>query len=124
VNRSLKLLAPLFAALTVAACNAGGSSNVPGTSSQNAQSHVRAAMPEWQSKGLAKAACPLVPGRPSCLALIQSKSGINPNVAGWAPSDFQTLYNLPSSTNGSGQVVAIVDAYDNPNVATDLAQYR
>jgi subtilase family serine protease len=33
-------------------------------------------------------------------------------------------YNLPSSTNGSGQIVAIVDAYDNPNVASDLAVYR
>ena len=37
-------------------------------------------------------------GKPTCLALIQSRSGINPDVAGWAPSDFQTRYNLPSST--------------------------
>lgn len=34
------------------------------------------------------------------------------------------LNALPSNTEGSGQIVAIVDAYDNPNVASDLAQYR
>jgi subtilase family serine protease len=49
---------------------------------------------------------------------------MKPDVAGWAPVDFQTRYNLPSSTNGAGQIVAIVDAYDNPNVASDLAAYR
>jgi len=58
------------------------------------------------------------------LALIESKSGISPAVAGWAPSDFQNRYNLPSSTKGSGQIVAIVDAYDNHNVASDLMAYR
>jgi hypothetical protein len=31
---------------------------------------------------------------------------------------------LPSITKGSGQVVAIVDAYDDPNIASDLAVYR
>lgn len=43
---------------------------------------------------------------------------------GWGPSNFQAYYNLPSGTKGSGQVVAIVDAYDNTHVATDLAAYR
>lgn len=125
MNGSLKLLAPLAAALAVAACNAGGTSDVPGTTGQNfPQSHARATLPEWEAKGLARPACPMIPGKPTCLALIQSRSGINPDVAGWAPSDFQKLYNLPSSTNGSGQIVAIVDAYDNPNVASDLAEYR
>jgi hypothetical protein len=122
MNGPVKLLAPLVAVLAVAACNAGGSSNVPGAPGQAAS--ARSAMPEWQAKGLAKPACPQVTGKPTCLALIESKSGISPNVSGWAPSDFQTRYNLPSATNGKGQIVAIVDAYDNPNVATDLAAYR
>ena len=65
-----------------------------------------------------------VAGQPTCLALIKSKGPISPTVAGWAPSDFQTRYNLPSSTKGSGQIVAIVNPYDNPNVASDLAAYR
>jgi hypothetical protein len=45
------------------------------------------------------------------------------NVFGLWPIDLQTRYNLPSGSNGAGQIVAIVDAYDNPNVASDLAAY-
>ncbi|MBV8530853.1 MAG: peptidase S8 [Candidatus Eremiobacteraeota bacterium] len=125
MNGPMKLGVPLVAALTIAACNAGGSSSVPGTTSQvSSLSHAHTMVPDWQAKGLAQPACPQVVGKPTCLALIQSKSGISPTVAGWAPIDFQTRYNLPSSTNGKGQIVAIVDAYDNPNVASDLAAYR
>jgi subtilase family serine protease len=43
---------------------------------------------------------------------------------GWTPHDLQQAYELPSSTKGSGQIVAVVDAYDNPDVASDLAEYR
>jgi subtilase family serine protease len=52
------------------------------------------------------------------------RTAAGPDVAGWAPADFQARYKLPSSTEGGGTVVAIVDAYDNPNVASDLGQYR
>lgn len=76
-----------------------------------------------ERNGLARAACPEAAGAPTCSALVESRSGISPAVAGWAPSDFQAAYNLPSSTKGSGQIVAIVDAYDDPNVASDLAAY-
>ncbi len=132
MNASFKLLVPLAATLAIVACNSGGSSNMPasaGTSTSNGTSSqvhfpLHGPTPSWIAKGLAKAACPQVTGKPTCLALIQSKSGINPMVAGWAPIDFQTRYHLPSSTNGTGQIVAIVDAYDNPNVASDLAAYR
>ncbi len=44
--------------------------------------------------------------------------------SGWSPADLQSAYNLPSSTRGKGQIVAIVDAYDNPRVTSDLAEYR
>jgi len=43
---------------------------------------------------------------------------------GYGPSDLQSAYRLPSSTNGAGQTVAIVDAYDDPNAAADLNTYR
>jgi subtilase family serine protease len=49
--------------------------------------------------------------------LASSPSGLN-------PSNLQSAYNLPSSTAGSGQTVAIVDAYNDPNAETDLAVYR
>lgn len=84
----------------------------------------RAAAATNRRNGLARAACPEVAGTPTCSALIESRSGASPAVAGWAPSDLQTAYNLPSSTKGSGQIVAIVDPYDDPNIASDLAAYR
>ena len=81
--------------------------------------------PEWQAKGLARAVCPQIVGKPTCLAL--TTNGIRPacvgSTCGWAPIDLQTRYNLPI-TRGSGQIVAIVDAGDNPNAATDIAEYR
>jgi hypothetical protein len=77
-----------------------------------------------QGNGLAQPACPQVVGQATCLGVIESKGAIGPTVAGWGPSDFQTRYNLPSATKGSGQIVAVVNAYDNPNVASDLAAYR
>ena len=45
---------------------------------------------------------------------------------GYQPADLQAAYQLPTSGTGpgTGPTVAIVDAYDNPNVAADLAAYR
>jgi subtilase family serine protease len=48
----------------------------------------------------------------------------NATPAGYGPGDLQSAYNLPSSTAGSGQTVAIVDAYDDPTAEADLAVYR
>jgi hypothetical protein len=99
----------------VAACSGGG---VPvGTTALPPQQIA-------QAQGAAQPACPHIVGQPTCLALIESKGVISPAVAGWEPSDFQTAYNLPSSTKGSGQIVAVVNPYDNPNVTSDLAAYR
>jgi hypothetical protein len=43
--------------------------------------------------------------------------------AGYGPADIRSAYKLPSK-GGTGQTVAIVDAYDNPNVEANLASYR
>ncbi len=92
----------------LAACGAG----VPSTS-----------IPEPQTSSSAMRACPESPGHAQCEVLI-IKMGVAPSVAGWGPSDLQAAYNLPSASRGKGQIVAVVDAYDNPNVASDLAEYR
>jgi subtilase family serine protease len=44
--------------------------------------------------------------------------------SGLGPSDLQSAYKLPSSTAGSGQTVAIVDAYNDPTAEADLGVYR
>jgi subtilase family serine protease len=43
---------------------------------------------------------------------------------GFGPADLQSAYALPSATGGTGQTVAIVDAYDDPQAEADLAVYR
>ena len=65
----------------------------------------------------------LRPGEVQCELLILNKSPQDKE-PGWGARDIEAAYNLPSSSKGSGQIVAIVDAYDNPNVASDLAVYR
>ena len=57
-------------------------------------------------------------------ALSSNRAGANSTPSGYSPSDLQSAYNLPSSTAGSGQTVAIVDAYDDPNAESDLSVYR
>jgi len=61
-------------------------------------------------------------GYAHCHALRVSPNASNPS--GYNPADLQSAYNLPSSTAGNGQTVAIVDAYDDPNAASDLNVYR
>ncbi|MFJ8107622.1 peptidase S8 [Streptomyces sp. NPDC096132] len=45
---------------------------------------------------------------------------------GYGPSDLQDAYGLTDAAadNGSGETIAIVDAYDDPNAEADLAKYR
>ncbi|ELP69850.1 S53 family peptidase [Streptomyces turgidiscabies] len=45
---------------------------------------------------------------------------------GYGPSNLQSAYGLTSAaaSNGAGETIAIVDAYDDPNAAADLATYR
>jgi subtilase family serine protease len=72
------------------------------------------------------------PGRASCDALVRSdiaKSAQSLRAAaaapsGLSPANLQSAYKLPSSTAGSGQTVAIVDAYNDPTAEADLGVYR
>ncbi|MDF3141645.1 MULTISPECIES: S53 family peptidase [unclassified Streptomyces] len=61
-----------------------------------------------------------------------AKDGITPKAgdattpSGYGPSDLQDAYGLTSAaaSNGDGETIAIVDAYDDPNAEADLAKYR
>ncbi|MGC1212840.1 MAG: S53 family peptidase [Micromonospora sp.] len=72
-----------------------------------------------------------VPGTASCHAVVRTdlvplKGGVTPNAtpSGYGPADLQSAYKLPSSTAGSGQTIAIVDAFDDPTAESDLGVYR
>jgi hypothetical protein len=72
-------------------------------------------------------------GHMACLALVRTnvkprRRAAHPDAipagVGYGPADLQSAYLLPSSAAGSGQTVAIVDAFNDPNAASDLATYR
>jgi subtilase family serine protease len=103
----------------------------PGASAAAAASAALAATGQhW------KRACPVAKkaGRMACNVLIntavkqQAQRALVPDAAptgvGYGPSSLQSAYSLPSSTAGAGQTVAVVDAMDDPNAASDLATYR
>ena len=82
-------------------------------------------------------ACPttVTPGKFACLVLKRTdvqalQSQIEPEAIpsgeGYGPSQLQSAYNLTSASasDGSGRTVALVDAYDDPSAASDLAAYR
>jgi hypothetical protein len=86
------------------------------------------------------AVCPPAPtGRAGCLSIIDPPAvkttsgykvpGVGPQLEGGGegggldPKDIQSAYKI-SATGGSTQTVAIVDAYDDPNIEADLKTYR
>jgi subtilase family serine protease len=50
--------------------------------------------------------------------------GKAPSGDGYGPSSFQSAYNLPSSTEGTGETVAVIEAFNDPDIKANLATYR
>ena len=81
-------------------------------------------------------ACPVTtaPGTMACMVLVRTnvaqfpatavRPGAEPAGVGYGPASLQSAYKLPSATAGAGRTVAVVDAYDDPDAASDLATYR
>jgi hypothetical protein len=114
--------AAALTAFSVAIALTGG---VAGAASSASPSHLKTARVCADAK----------PGHLACLAIKVTNAAepatihedaVTPNAtpSGYGPSTLQAAYALPSSTAGSGQTVAIVDAYDDPNAASDLTAYR
>ncbi|MFD8305788.1 peptidase S8 [Streptomyces sp. NPDC059690] len=61
-----------------------------------------------------------------------ARTGVTPKAAdaatpsGYGPTNLQSAYGLTAAaaSNGSGETIAIVDAYNDPNAESDLATYR
>jgi len=74
-----------------------------------------------------RAVCPTVLGRAArCNAHVVTDARGNPMAttapSGYGPRQFRTAYGL-TSTGSSTQTIAIVDAFNAPNIAADLATY-
>jgi len=85
------------------------------------------------TRGALPAIAPIIPfgcatavtGQAHCLGrgrLAPTTTG-SPASSGLKPADLISAYKL-SGTSGAGRTVAIVDAFDDPNAASDLAAYR
>jgi subtilase family serine protease len=75
--------------------------------------------------------CPAaVTGFARCHSLVRVDDNAQPlatsGPSGYGPADLLSAYNLASAaaSNGVGQTIAIVDAYDDGNAENDLAVYR
>ncbi len=120
-----KLMPPVAVVIMIAACNMGsGSSVVPSTSSHAKLTIHHVGSVQQQLRSPVVPACRARRRRARCLVLVHT--GVTGTVAGWTAPNLESAYGLTNDigSKGSGQIVAIVDAYDNPNVATDLAKYR
>ncbi len=130
---STLLAVTLVTALT--ACSGGRDSLPAGTAnaalSLNAIRRPTAAqLGLWPRPGPAVRVCGAVAaGQARCQAWIRTDvKGLlrEDTPAGYAPSDLQTAYGLTaySRSDGGGETVAVVDAYDDPDAAANLSVYR
>lgn len=88
--------------------------------------HV-AVIPQRVGPGPSQALCPSAgPGTMRCMTWLRTDVRAQALPQGYGPADLQTAYALTNAaaTGGSGQIVAVVDAYDDPNAESDLAVYR
>jgi subtilase family serine protease len=73
-----------------------------------------------------RAVCPAAVTGAHCHAQVVTDANGNPNATsaptGYGPAQFHGAYSLPT-TGPSGQTIAIVDAYDDPTVKSDLDVY-
>src|SRR5512133_880695 len=71
---------------------------------------------------------PVAEGEARCHSHVRLDGSAQPfastSPSGYAPADLQNAYALASATGGSGQTIAIVDAFDDPNAESDLGVYR
>jgi Ricin-type beta-trefoil lectin domain/Putative Ig domain len=84
--------------------------------------------------GSVRRVCPVptLAGQMECLSLIRTDtthllgSARAQAVSGYGPAALRQAYNLvnASANQGVGMTVAVVDAFDNPKAASDLATYR
>ena len=131
MRRTSQGLTVVTAALIVAGslATASAASAAPASAGNAARTVVSSTTTALRSCAVAK------PGHVGCLALLKAKKvtyangvtkllGSNATPSGYGPSDLRSAYSLPSTTAGSGQTVAIVDAFDDPTAEADLATYR
>jgi subtilase family serine protease len=123
------LTALLLASASIAAAPATAAPATAAAATPRALVRVGAA-----GRVMYRRACPApARGQVACLAIVDTNTAGRPltraqaTAAGLHPytaADLQSAYHLPSALLGGRQTIAIVDPFDDPNAAADLAVYR
>ena len=120
----------LVTGMQVAVTGAAEASAKPNPGTQHVTGHL---YPVAGHHAYAAACAKPRAGHAACLALVRTNVTARtrnahpdaiPGGVGYGPAQLQSAYKLPSSTAGGGQTVAVVDAFNDPNAASDLAAYR
>jgi subtilase family serine protease len=132
-HRSLAIVTPiaLIAGGVLAATPAAVLAATPAAASVAAPAAASPAAPNW----VFSCGKSFIPGKKKCLVIKNAAAHptaqtVGPNAipsgSGYGPAQFQAAYNLAaaSAADGSGTTVAVVDAYNDPTAASDLAAYR
>jgi Ricin-type beta-trefoil lectin domain len=121
--------APVIAA-TVSASPAAVRGGSAGSALASAQFVTRPQVTASGSGLRQGCATPVTPGQMACMVLI--RRGVRmagPDAAstgGYTPQDLQGAYGSSAAAGkpANGETIAVVDAFNDPNAASDLAQYR
>jgi hypothetical protein len=126
VKRTVTLGGALAAIVLLGACASRDSAGTIPPGTDGTLSHALAPANALVFPSNVRSSCPSAePGGVRCFALVRRDvGGANRPISGYAPADLQAAYNLPSSTNGTGQTVTIVASNGYPKAEQDMGTYR
>jgi subtilase family serine protease len=133
-GRVTRRIAPvILMALAIGAGPAGAAAAGPGpgavpdrTAAQLAGGGARPAGCAARTRpGIAHCYLATEPAPAAAVRVLETGCAVNQQ-DGYSPCNIQHAYKLPSLSGkrGKGQTVAVIDAYNDPNAASDLATYR
>ena len=126
MKRTVTLGGALAAIVLLGACASHDSTGAIPPGTDGTQSYALAAANAFVLPANVRRSCATAaPGEARCLALVRNDvGGLNRRITGYVPADLQAAYNLPSSTNGTGQTVTIVASNGYPKAEQDMGTYR
>jgi subtilase family serine protease len=125
VNHFMKRALPIAATFAIAACSSNSGASLPSTSAAGSTyapaSGRQASSLDFKLSDYHRACNGSRLNQVQCDVLVGPK--IDPAISGITEPELLQAYGL-KPTGGKGTIVALVDAFDNPNAATDIAAYR
>ncbi|HAH64664.1 MAG TPA: peptidase S8, partial [Rhizobiales bacterium] len=122
-----RIVLTIAALSALAACSSDNAPTPTGIAAVSASLNAQGSTGQAMRFAHAKVCPSAAPGMARCHSLVRIDDfgAPLPNATprGYIPADLLAAYNLDAS-RGTGQTIAIVDAFDDPNAEKDLAVYR